>query len=62
MPSSREDSSFAELMKDQVEEIKISTSALDHAIDWIAGNLNPDEVFSKSDLEEWAESNGYIKE
>jgi hypothetical protein len=37
----------------------ISASLLEEAIDWIASNLNPDDVFPDSDLEEWAERNGY---
>ena len=62
MPTSKEDQSFADVMKDSVDEVKISNTALDNAIDWIGNNLNPDEVFSESDLGEWAEKNGYTKE
>lgn len=29
---------------------------------WIAQNRNPEDIFSTSDLEKWAESNGYTKE
>ena len=35
---------------------------LDVAVDWIAINMDPDDVFPDSELESWAESNGYIKE
>ena len=35
---------------------------LDSAIEWIQRNLNPDDVFSNNDLDDWAEANGYIKE
>lgn len=62
MPTSKEDASFAELMKDQVDEVKMSNTALDNAIDWIGSNLSPDEVFSEKQLQDWAESNGYTKE
>lgn len=35
---------------------------LDLAIDWIAKNLCPEDVFNKNDLEAWAKENGYIHE
>ena len=28
---------------------------------WVRGNLNPEDVFSTTQLEKWAESEGYIK-
>jgi hypothetical protein len=31
------------------------------AIDWIAENMNPEEIFSTTQLDRWAESEGYIK-
>lgn len=62
MPTSREETSFAEVMRDSVDEVKMSSSALDNAIDWISSNMNPDEVFDEKSLKEWAESNGYVKE
>jgi len=62
MPTQREDSDFADVMKDSVDEVKISSTALDNAIDWISSNLSPDEVFDEKALKEWAESNGYTKE
>lgn len=56
----------------------IGTGTLEAAIEWIQSNLSPAEVFTISDLSdwaednldkvadkhliEWAESNGYIKE
>ena len=39
----------------------IGTSLLDYAIAWIASELEPLDVFTKSDLEEWAEENGFEK-
>jgi hypothetical protein len=62
MPTGTQDNNFAKEMSQQVDEVKMSHSALDAAIDWIASNLNPDDVFSTKDLEGWAESNGYVKE
>ena len=32
---------------------------LGEAIDWIRGNLSPEEVFTVNELEEWADYNGY---
>lgn len=40
----------------------INDSLLDDVVDWISSNMEPDEVFPKSDLELWAEKNGFIKE
>lgn len=40
----------------------IGNNLLPEAIDWIQRNLNPDDVFLPSQLEAWAESNGYVKE
>lgn len=64
MPTARQDELFASEMSDMVEEstVKMSKSTLDVAIDWIQRNLEPDDVFSEKQLDNWAESNGYIKE
>lgn len=32
---------------------------LERAIDWIRGNLSPEEVFTVNELEEWADYSGY---
>jgi hypothetical protein len=61
MPTSKEDADFASEMKDSVDEVKMSSSALDNAISWISSRLTPDEVYSEKQLAEWAESNGYTK-
>lgn len=39
----------------------ISSSLLEEAIDWIKGNLNPEDVFDEKHLDTWAEENGYKK-
>lgn len=39
-----------------------SDSELDRAIDWIGGNLNPEDVFSAGDLKTWATDNGFVEE
>jgi len=36
-------------------------TALEHCIDWIQENLEPDEVFSEEELAKWALDNGYTK-
>jgi len=40
----------------------IPDTLLEESIEWIASHLSPEDVFSVSDLESWAEDNGYIKE
>jgi len=37
-------------------------NVLDEAIGWIQDNLNPDEVYLKDTLDEWALNNGFIRE
>lgn len=39
----------------------ISESLLENALDWIANNLPPEDVFSEAQLEEWAIDTGFIK-
>lgn len=38
------------------------TWPLDDAIDWIAGNLDPTDVFTNEQLDRWARDAGYVKE
>lgn len=40
----------------------IGTDLLQNAIDWIASNMSPEDIFTKDQLESWAESNDYKKE
>ena len=35
---------------------------LDDILDWVGTHLSPSDVFSETDLREWAESNGYVDE
>jgi hypothetical protein len=35
---------------------------LSGAIDWIKGNMSPEDVFDDAALSEWAEANGYMTE
>jgi hypothetical protein len=34
----------------------------DDIVTWVAANYSPEYVFPVSELEAWAEANGYIKE
>jgi len=40
----------------------MSTTSLDSAIEWMQSQLDPDDVFTEKQLENWAESNGYTKD
>ncbi len=44
--------------RDFIESV-IQQDILGDAIDWIAANLSPEDVFSVNELEEWAYENGY---
>jgi len=47
----------AEQDSDFIDEL-IPGDLLEQAIDWIAANMNPDDVFSESDLNQWADDAG----
>jgi len=47
--------------RDFIESV-IQQDILGDAIDWIAANLSPEDVFSVNELEEWAYENGYGEE
>ena len=55
MPSYKQDEEFA-------TEIVEYKHLLDKAIEWIANNLEPEDVFSSDALGQWAEAVGYEKE
>ena len=59
MPSQTQQRSFI----DQVvkSNMEFYNEMLVDAITWIANNCDPDDVFSTTQLEKWAESEGYIK-
>ena len=40
----------------------LDTKLLDEIKDWIATNLEPDDVYPKHQLEDWAKANGFKKE
>jgi len=39
----------------------INQDLLDCAVNWIGDNLLPEEVFEESLLEDWAETNGWVR-
>lgn len=54
MPTAKQDRDFA-------EAIVSPSMLLENAIEWIVRNLEPEDVFSETVLEKWAEANGYVK-
>ena len=40
----------------------ITPMFLENAIRWIADNMEPEDVFSDTQLAAWAEANGFIQE
>ena len=45
-----------------IDKQRFGNDVLDYIIDWISCNLEVEDVFDTNDLEEWAESSGYVKE
>jgi hypothetical protein len=39
----------------------VSGTLLEDAISWIAGNMDPEDVFSDSQLRQWADENGLVE-
>ncbi len=54
MATARDNNAFAERL--------LVSWPLDEAIDYIKGNLNPQDVFDERDLREWALENGFVEE
>jgi len=52
--SVRQDSDF-------ISEV-ISSTLLEQAMQFIADNFEPGDIFEEDELREWANENGYIKE
>jgi hypothetical protein len=53
---------IASAQQDRDFALSIMPDVLEDAVDWISGNLSPEEVFSEKDLDDWAISYGYTKE
>lgn len=52
--SARQDSNFINEM--------FSTTLLEQAMQFIADNFEPEDIFEEDVMKQWAEDNGYIKE
>lgn len=63
MTTVRQDKLFADaLIKTIVAAIRGEDGILlETAIEWMQENLSPESVFNESELESWAEENGYVK-
>ena len=55
--SAKQDREFS----DMAFEFLRNDGLLEVAIAWIAGNMNPENVFPERDLATWADENGYVK-
>lgn len=55
MPTSEQTKNFQDWLMPEV-------NLLENAIDWFRENMNPEDVFTTTQLEKWAESEGYIKQ
>lgn len=62
MPSKSQNNSFAEVMSENINQVKVAGTALDAAIDWIVSEFDPGDIYPIEKLKDWAESNGYVKE
>lgn len=54
--------SLSSKQQEQFISSVISWDLLDYAVEWIGDNLEPEEVFSESSLEEWALNNGFVRD
>lgn len=64
MSTSKQDNAFAGLMQEN-SEVRISSSAIEAAIEWIKVTFQPEDVFSEDALMLWAQSydpDGIFKE
>ena len=43
-------------------DVNFGSEFLDQITEWIAANLEPEDVFSAEELQQWAEDNGYVVE
>lgn len=58
MPTRQQENDFSGEISSFIE---INTDALQSAIDFIGREMEPEDVFSEKQLEDWAEANGYTK-
>ena len=43
-------------------ELDFGQTFFDKVVEWVADNLDPNDVYDEEYLIDWAETNGYIKE
>ena len=44
------------------EDEQFGAEFLEEIIEWIRKNIEPERIFDKSELEDWALNNGFVKE
>lgn len=59
MPTNRQEKEFAEEMNGYNS---VASGSLRAAMEWMADNLEPEDVFDDKKLSAWAEANGWVKE
>lgn len=56
----------SKLLKMIIEEVGeyefLEEISRDELIDYVSSNYNPDDIFSRRELENWATGNGFVKE
>lgn len=45
-----------------IENLKAPLLNADFVVEWVADNLSPGEVFSDTDLRDWALRNGFVED
>lgn len=48
-------------MTTQQQDQAFGREFTDTVVQWVADNLNPEEVFTEKVLEQWAKNNGFVK-
>lgn len=59
MPTSRQITDFNQSVV--WPNMGVKDSIVDDAVTWVGANLQPEDIFSETQLEKWAEANGYVK-
>ena len=52
---------LSESQNKDFSKFMIGEKPLDSVVNWIKDNLDPEDIFSTTQLDKWAESEGYIK-
>jgi len=63
MTTGNQDRELASILTDELKfTVEVDTRDMHFVIEWVGDNFNPEDVFKATQLEAWAESNGYTKE